>query len=359
MAFLEINNVNKIFGKETIAVEDFNLQVEAGELVSFLGPSGCGKTTTLRMVAGFESPTSGTIIINGKDVTNVPPNQRNVGMVFQAYALFPNMTVAGNIGFGMKIAKKPPEEIKQRVDEMLKLIHMDGFGDRYPYQLSGGQQQRVALARALALSPSILLLDEPLSALDAKIRVMLRGEIRAIQQELGITTVYVTHDQEEALSISDRVVVMYRGRMEQVGAPFKIYNFPATEFVANFVGTLNAVSAEVADPAAGLIRLEGQTLQTESNISHMRAGEKIMIAIRPERLSFSSDGKKANLIDCTIENINFLGSIVRVQVLIGKSKFYMDTFNNPFLELPRIGDHAEITCSRNAVLVLAPEQAVA
>ncbi len=314
MAFLEINNVNKHFGKDTIAVEDFNLQVQAGELVSFLGPSGCGKTTTLRMVAGFEMPTTGHIVINGKDVTNVPPNQRNVGMVFQAYALFPNMTVGGNIGFGMKIAKKPVEEIKQRVDEMLKLIHMDGFGDRYPYQLSGGQQQRVALARALALSPSILLLDEPLSALDAKIRVMLRSEIRAIQQELGITTIYVTHDQEEALSISDRVVVMYRGRMEQVGAPFEIYNFPKTEFVANFVGTLNAISAEIADPAASLLRLSGQQVQTASDISHMHAGEKVMVAIRPERLSFSQDGKKANLIDCKIENITF--HIITISKLI-------------------------------------------
>ncbi len=194
-----------------MAVKDFNLQVEKGELVSFLGPSGCGKTTTLRMVAGFEMPTQGTIRINGKDVTNIPPNKRNVGMVFQAYALFPNMTVGQNIGFGLKIAKKPPEEIKTRVDEMLALIHMPGYGDRYPAQLSGGQQQRVALARALALKPQMLLLDEPLSALDAKIRVSLRSEIRAIQQQLGITAIYVTHDQEEALSISDRVVVMNNG----------------------------------------------------------------------------------------------------------------------------------------------------
>jgi putative spermidine/putrescine transport system ATP-binding protein len=359
VAFLEINNVNKSYGTDTLAVEDFNLHVQAGELVSFLGPSGCGKTTTLRMVAGFETPTSGYVVINGKDVTNVPPNRRNVGMVFQAYALFPNMTVAGNIGFGMKIAKKPATQIKQRVEEMLHLIHMDGFGDRYPYQLSGGQQQRVALARALALSPSILLLDEPLSALDAKIRVSLRSEIRAIQQELSITTIYVTHDQEEALSISDRVVVMYKGRMEQVGAPFEIYNFPKTEFVANFVGTLNAVSAEIADPAASLIHIDGQQLQTASDLSRAHAGDKVMVAIRPERLSFAHDGKKANLVDATIENITFLGSIVRIQVMIGNSKFYMDTFNNPFLELPKIGDHAEITCSREAVLVITPEQVVA
>lgn len=359
MAFLEIRNVSKVFGKNTVAVENFNLDVEKGELVSFLGPSGCGKTTTLRMVAGFETPTTGRIIIDGRDVTDIPPNQRNVGMVFQAYALFPNMTVAGNIGFGLKIAKKPPEEIKQRVDEMLKLIHMEGFGDRYPYQLSGGQQQRVALARALALRPTMLLLDEPLSALDAKIRIMLRSEIRAIQRELGITTIYVTHDQEEALSISDRVVVMNQGRMEQVGPPFEIYNFPQTEFVAHFVGTLNAVSAEVIDPAAQILSLEGQRVQTSHELKGLRPGDKVMIAIRPERLSLANEGKKANLLNGKVENITFLGSIVRIQVLIGQSKFYIDTFNNPYLELPRLGEQVEITCSREAVLVLDHERVAA
>jgi len=352
MAFLEINNINKLFGKDTVAVKDFNLQVEKGELVSFLGPSGCGKTTTLRMVAGFEAPTTGQIRMNNEDITNKPPNQRNVGMVFQAYALFPNMTVGDNIGFGLKIAKRPPEEIKQRVDELLSLIHMPGFGDRYPFQLSGGQQQRVALARALALSPQMLLLDEPLSALDAKIRVSLRAEIRSIQRTLGITAIYVTHDQEEALSLSDRVVVMYNGAMEQVGTPFEIYNFPQTEFVASFVGTLNAVQGEVLDPTNQLLAFDGQTLQTAEDLSRRQRGDKVMIAIRPERLSFSSEGKKPNLIDCTVENITFLGSIVRVQVLIGNHKYYMDTFNNPFLELPKLGDRAEITCSREAVLIL-------
>jgi putative spermidine/putrescine transport system ATP-binding protein len=355
MAFLEINNVNKSFGKDTVAVEDFNLQVETGELVSFLGPSGCGKTTTLRMVAGFETPTSGRIVINGKDVTDVPPNQRNVGMVFQAYALFPNMTVGDNIGFGMKIAKKPPEEIKKRVEAMLKLIHMEGFGDRYPYQLSGGQQQRVALARALALSPTILLLDEPLSALDAKIRVMLRSEIRSIQQELGITTIYVTHDQEEALSISDRVVVMYQGRMEQVGPPFEIYNFPTTEFVAQFVGTLNSANAEVVDPAGQILRLGGQNIQTAFGLENKQPGDKIMVSLRPERLSFANEGEKANLLDCEIDNITFLGSIVRIRIKVGQVLLNMDTFNNPFLELPKIGDHTKITFSREAVLVLDHE----
>jgi putative spermidine/putrescine transport system ATP-binding protein len=353
MAFLEILKVSKIFGSNTVAVKDFNLNIEKGELVSFLGPSGCGKTTTLRVVAGFETPNEGKVYLGGEDITDRPPNQRHVGMVFQAYALFPNMTVGDNIGFGLKIAKKSPTEIKQRVEEMLSLIHMSGFGNRYPYQLSGGQQQRVALARALAIRPQVLLLDEPLSALDAKIRVALRAEIRAIQQQLGITAIYVTHDQEEALSLSDRVVVMNNGYIEQVGTPFEIYNFPQTEFVAQFVGTLNAIRAEVVDPASNILRFEGQQVQAAQGLEGLHAGDRVMIAIRPERLSFAADGRKPNVLDCSIENITFLGSIVRIQVKIGNSSFSMDTFNNPFLELPKIGEQTQITCSREAVLVLS------
>jgi len=351
MAFLQINNVSKSFGRAW-AVRDFNLNIESGELVSFLGPSGCGKTTTLRMVAGFETPTSGVITIGGDDITNKPPNQRDVGMVFQSYALFPNMTVAGNVGFGLKVAKKPAEEIKKRVDEMLELIHMPEYGERYPHQLSGGQQQRVALARALALRPKVLLLDEPLSALDAKIRVSLRAEIRSIQQKLGITAIYVTHDQEEALSLSDRVVVMEAGRMEQVGPPFEIYNFPKTTFVANFVGTLNSASAEVVDPTRGLISVDGVQLESAQDLKAMKKGDKVRVAIRPERFNFVAQERKANVANCTIENITFLGSIVRIQVKIGDTKFYMDTFNNPFLELPALGAQDQVTCSKEAVLVL-------
>ena len=351
MTFLQINNVSKSFGR-VWAVRDFNLNIESGELVSFLGPSGCGKTTTLRMVAGFETPTSGVIAINGDDITNKPPNQRNVGMVFQSYALFPNMTVAGNVGFGLKVAKKPPEEIKKRVDEMLELIHMSEYGDRYPHQLSGGQQQRVALARALALRPKVLLLDEPLSALDAKIRVSLRSEIRSIQQKLGITAIYVTHDQEEALSMSDRVVVMNMGEMEQVGTPFEIYNFPTTVFTANFVGTLNTADGEVVDPAKGVLAVDGVQFESASDMQNKKKGDKVRIAIRPERFNFVAQEKKANIVDCTIENINFLGSIVRIEVKVGKTNFIVDTFNNPFLDLPNIGDKDQITCSRKAVLVL-------
>ena len=351
MAYLEIDNVSKNFGKG-FAVEDFNLHVEKGEFVSFLGPSGCGKTTTLRMVAGFEIPTSGRIIVNGEDITDKSPSQRDVGMVFQAYALFPNMTVAQNIGFGLRIRKEPASAIKERVAEMLSIIHLEQKGDSFPYQLSGGQQQRVALARALANRPQVLLLDEPLSALDAKIRVSLRAEIRAIQQKLGITAIYVTHDQEEALSISDRVVVMYEGKTEQVGTPFEIYNFPQTAFVANFVGTLNTASAEVVDPATHTLMMDGVKLYAAEGLDGRKKGDKINISIRPERLNFISQEKKANVMDCTIENITFLGSIVRIQVKIGNTKFNMDTFNNPFLELPKIGDKDQVCCSREAVLVL-------
>jgi putative spermidine/putrescine transport system ATP-binding protein len=351
MKHLLLNNISKQFASNTV-VQDFNLDVGKGEFVSFLGPSGCGKTTTLRMIAGFEIPTSGTVILDDEDITNKAPNQRNVGMVFQAYALFPNMTVAQNIGFGLKIRRENKAAIKERVAEMLSLIHLEQKGDSYPYQLSGGQQQRVALARALAIHPHVLLLDEPLSALDAKIRVSLRAEIRAIQRKLGITAIYVTHDQEEALSISDRIVVMYEGKIEQVGSPFEIYNFPTTAFVASFVGTLNTTTADVVDPGSHLLQIDGIQLQAAEGLDDKQKGDKVTIAIRPERFNFVSQERKANILDCTVENITFLGSVVRIQVSIGSNRFYMDTFNNPFLELPKIGDKDQVTCSREAVLVL-------
>jgi len=351
MIHLTLSNISKEYGSTTV-VQDFNLEVEKGEFVSFLGPSGCGKTTTLRMVAGFEIPTTGTITMDGVDITKNAPNQRNVGMIFQAYALFPNMTVAQNIGFGLQIRRESKSVIKQRVEEMLALIRLERHADKYPFQLSGGQQQRVALARALANQPQVLLLDEPLSALDAKIRVQLRAEIRAIQRKTGITAIFVTHDQEEALSISDRVVVMYEGKMEQVGTPFEIYNFPQTAFVANFVGTLNMAAAEVTDPAKNLISIDGIQMESAEDLKDKQKGDKVNIAIRPERFSFASDGKKANVMDCRIENITYLGSVVRIRVSIGDTKFNIDTFNNPFLELPKIGDTSQVTCSREAVLVL-------
>ncbi|HNA88998.1 MAG TPA: ABC transporter ATP-binding protein [Anaerolineales bacterium] len=351
MSYLSLSNITKQFG-DAVVVDNFNLDIAKGEFVSFLGPSGCGKTTTLRMVAGFEIPTSGKIMLDGEDITDKAPNQRNVGMIFQSYALFPNMTVSQNIGFGLSVRKESKDMIKQRVDEMIALINLEKHANKYPYQLSGGQQQRVSLARALAIHPQVLLLDEPLSALDAKIRVSLRSEIRAIQKKLGITAIFVTHDQEEALSISDRIVVMNVGLMEQVGTPFEIYNFPQTQFVANFVGSLNTANAEVSDPENGLLHLDGIQLVTASDIKSRKKGDAVRVSIRPERFSFVESQRKDNVLDSTIENITFLGSVVRIQVKIGNAKFNMDTFNNPFLELPKIGSNHQVTCSKEAVLVL-------
>ena len=351
MTYLTLSNVSKQYSGTTV-VQDFDLDVKKGEFVSFLGPSGCGKTTTLRMIAGFEIPSSGKVTLDDMDITDKLPNQRNVGMVFQAYALFPNMTVAQNIGFGLRIRKEPESAIKERVAEMLALIHLEEKGNSYPFQLSGGQQQRVALARALANRPQVLLLDEPLSALDAKIRVSLRSEIRSIQRKLGITAIFVTHDQEEALSISDRIVVMYEGKIEQVGTPFEVYNFPNTRFVANFVGSLNTADAEVVDPDKGLVKMDSILFESAEGTKDRKKGDKVKIAIRPERFGFASEQRKANVVDSTIENITFLGSVVRIQVRIGNTKFNMDTFNNPFLELPKIGSKEQVTCSREAVLVL-------
>ena len=362
MTFLELTGIRKQFAGGVVAVEHFDLVAARGEFVSFLGPSGCGKTTTLRMIAGFEPPTAGTIKIDGKDVTNTPPNKRHVGMVFQSYALFPNMSVADNIAFGLKIRGESGDKIKGRVAELLRLIHLEDRGDRYPYQLSGGQQQRVALARALAIEPTVLLLDEPLSALDAKIRVALRQEIRQIQRQLGITTVYVTHDQEEALELSDRIVVMSDGRVEQIGTPFEIYNFPATGFVASFVGTLNAVEAKVVDPAAGRLTLGGHAIRTTSSLDGA-AGDAVMVALRPEMITLDGiDGQPvdgANRVPATVTDVAFLGSVVRVSTTVGDgTTVHVDTFNNPNLAVPPAGSPVTLSFPPEACLVLARDAVV-
>ncbi|MEW9834048.1 ABC transporter ATP-binding protein [Mesorhizobium marinum] len=349
--FLKIEHVRKTFGATTV-VQDFNLDVAGGEFISFLGPSGCGKTTVLRMVAGFEEPSDGKIVVGGKDITRLKPNQRNIGMVFQAYALFPNLTVAQNIAFGLKVAGAPKADCDKRVAEMLELIKLPQFGDRYPYQLSGGQQQRVALARAIAPKPKLLLLDEPLSALDAKVRVALRDEIRAIQKELGITTVFVTHDQEEALSISDRIVVMYGGKAEQVGTPFEIYNRPATKFVANFVGTLNVLEGVVTDAAEGRVKVGAGEVMLKGKLNGSKAGDTLSLALRPEAISLGKrDGRDATL-DGSISDVSFLGSVIRVRVGIGGDAVSLDTFNSPASPPPRVGEKAQISFSPDDVLVL-------
>jgi putative spermidine/putrescine transport system ATP-binding protein len=351
MAFLEIEHLEKSFGA-TRVVKDFTLGIEKGEFVSLLGPSGCGKTTVLRMVAGFETPTSGAIRIDGRDVVNLRANQRQIGMVFQSYALFPNLTVAQNVGFGLKVAGTGRAEAEARVTEMLRLIGLPELGARYPFQLSGGQQQRVALARALAVQPRVLLLDEPLSALDAKIRVSLRSEIREIQRKLGITTIFVTHDQEEALSMSDRVVVMNGGIAEQVGAPFEIYNRPSTRFVAGFVGTLNQLDVTVTDPDAGTVDLAGQSVGLGRALAKAK-GSALAIALRPEAVTFGLDPAKDVTLSGQIEEVHFLGSVIRVVAVLGGQRLSLDTFNRSDALPPKVGDMAQMSASSRDIILLA------
>ncbi len=339
MSFLTLTNVTKAFG-DTLAVDDFNLAVETGEFVSFLGPSGCGKTTTLRMIAGFEQPTAGVIRLAGEDITNARPAKRDVGMVFQSYALFPNMNVTDNIGFGLKVKDSPKSEISERVTELLDLIGLPDRAKAYPHELSGGQQQRVALARALAIRPKVLLLDEPLSALDAKIRDELRNEIRRIQRQLGITTIYVTHDQEEAMALSDRVVVMSKGVIEQVASPFDIYNYPATEFVASFVGRLNRIKATVENPGAGTVSIGGASIRTHGPIEQP-TGSPVDVLLRPEEIEI--DGADDNRLPGTVDNVTFLGSIVRATVSVDGGQLTVDIFNERLLRLPQIGESTTLT----------------
>ena len=349
--FLRIEKLVKAFGANQV-VKGVDLSFNKGEFVSLLGPSGCGKTTILRMVAGFERPTSGRISVEGHDITNLNPNQRKIGMVFQAYALFPNMNVADNIGFGLKIAGVPRPQREARTEEMLKLIGMAGFGKRFPFELSGGQQQRVALARALAPSPRMLLLDEPLSALDAKIRVSLREQIREIQRELGITTIFVTHDQEEALSISDRIVVMNAGAVDQFGTPFEIYNRPATRFVATFVGTLNTLNATVADAAAKTVRLGANTITIPALPATARSGDAISLTTRPEAVSLSTDGGRDIVLDGKVSEVAFLGSVIRLKVDLGDNTVSLDTFNDQRTPPPAHGAPVRVGINSSDVLVL-------
>ncbi|MEK1897766.1 MAG: ABC transporter ATP-binding protein [Rhizobium sp.] len=351
MAFLELANLKKSFGN-TQVVHDFNMQIEKGEFISFLGPSGCGKTTVLRMIAGFETPSAGRIAIGGKEQNSLKPNKRNIGMVFQAYALFPNMTVHDNVAFGLKVAGAQPTEIDQRVKEMLALIKLDHLADRYPYQLSGGQQQRVALARALAVRPQVLLLDEPLSALDAKIRVSLREEIRAIQQKLGITTVFVTHDQEEALSISDRIVVMNAGRADQIGTPFEIYNTPATRFVASFVGTLNMIEAKVVDPAANRIQIGDQGVTLKQSVAAFKAGDTVSLALRPEAGSLTEGTPSDTKLTGQVVSAHFLGSVIRTRMNVGGNVISFDMFNSPGVTPPAAGETVTLRFMAADLLVI-------
>ncbi len=348
MTALIAAGLRKAFG-QVVAVEEFSLAAEAGEFVSLLGPSGCGKTTVLRMLAGFEAPSAGTVHIEGEDVTHLPPRLRRIGMVFQSYALFPNLTVEGNIGFGLKVAGMARAEVNRRVGEMLELIGLPELRRRYPAELSGGQQQRVALARAVAIRPRILLLDEPLSALDAKIRVSLREDLRALQRALGITAVFVTHDQEEALALSHRIVVMSQGRVEQIGTPPEIYHAPATPFVAGFVGLVNILDCEVLDAAAGVLRFGAAVLHSAAPLP---GGVRQRLALRPEAITTSAYEGAENRLDAVVIDATFLGPVLRVRLLCDKLPLTMDLHGETARSIPEAGAHLALWFRRESLRVL-------
>ena len=310
MAELNFQGVTKTFGAVT-AVDNVSLDIASGEFVTLVGASGCGKTTLLRIIAGFTKPDRGELSIDGKRVEGLPPSKREVGFVFQSYALFPTQTVAQNIGFSLSIRRRPKAVIAERVEELCQLTQLSGMEDRYPHELSGGQQQRVALARALAPDPSILLLDEPLAALDAKIRAHLRTEIRAVADRLGITTVYVTHDQEEALSISDRVAVMDAGRILQVGAPMEVYLEPSDSFVANFIGTINSLDGRPAGD--GILEIEGHPVEVQ--LPGALAGqESVTVSVRHENIDLSHPEPGTDALSGKLSSFSYLGQSVHAHV---------------------------------------------
>jgi putative spermidine/putrescine transport system ATP-binding protein len=322
---LELQQLRKTFGK-VVAVDSLDLEIDRGELVSLVGPSGCGKTTTLRMVAGLQEADRGRIVLDGRDVTHEPANRRGMGVVFQSYALFPNMTAADNIAYGLAVRKRPSAEIRRRVADLVDLIEIGDAAQRYPHQLSGGQQQRVALARALAIEPAVLLLDEPLSALDAAVRLTLRLEIRRIQRSLGIATMYITHDQEEALSISDRVAVMRDGRIEQLGTPEDIYTAPVNEYVARFVGSSNRLDVRVLDANARTVEWRGVPVPVVAGAS-VAAGQPAVMIVRPERIRISpaaADGASNGSWNGVVVERTFLGATTRLTVLVGDDKLLAD-----------------------------------
>lgn len=319
--YLTLENITKVFPSrgavgEVVAVQDVNLEIQEGELITLLGPSGCGKTTTLRMVAGFEFPSAGRIVLDGQEINSLPPHKRDMSMVFQSYALFPHLTVFENVAYGLNVQRLNKKTIVERVGRVLDLVHLQGYGDRAPGQLSGGQQQRVALARALVMEPKVLLMDEPLSNLDAKLREEMRTEIRRIQRELNITSVYVTHDQIEAMTLSDRIVIMNEGLIEQVGTPVEIYRFPNSRFVANFIGRANFLDGTVLAQQDSNVTIKslGETVNL-SNVKHQfREGESATLIVRPEMIQIRKNG---GLYQGTIRQAVYLGDMIEYTVDVG------------------------------------------
>jgi putative spermidine/putrescine transport system ATP-binding protein len=346
-AQVQLIGLQRRFGN-TNALDGFTLTLEPGELVALLGPSGCGKTTALRVLAGFEMPDSGQVLVDGVDQSRIPAQKRDMGMVFQSYSLFPNMTAQDNVAFGLRMRKIGGPERQQRALELLELVGLESEAAKYPHQMSGGQQQRIALARALAIEPKVLLLDEPLSALDAKVRVQLREQIRVLQTRLKITTLFVTHDQEEALSMADRVCVMRAGRIEQVDTPSVLYAAPATPFVAEFVGTMNRIPGVVAD---GRVSLLGTTVDIRTAgdvpVAVRGNGAAVDVLVRPEGLKVEAAPHASGIVMTT----TFLGSVTRLGVLLDEDVMvYVDQANSAD-QVP-VGSAAQVTLTERDVMVV-------
>lgn len=357
--YLTLENITKVFpprggGVEVTAVHDVNLQIEKGELVTLLGPSGCGKTTTLRMIAGFEFPTAGSITLDGREINSLPPHKREMSMVFQSYAIFPHLTVFENIAYGLNVQRLPKATIHERVNKVLDLVHLEGYGDRAPTQLSGGQQQRVALARALIMEPKVLLMDEPLSNLDAKLREEMRTEIRRIQKAMNITSVYVTHDQIEAMTLSDRIVVMNAGIIEQIGTPVEIYRFPNSRFVADFIGRANFVPGEVLQKSDGklTVKVFGESLLLTHITRDFRPQEAVTLIIRPEMVRIKKSGE---LFKGLIRRAVYLGDVIEYDVEVnGALLTGLET--DPYVMEPfPVGEQVTVGCAEGCIQVLPGE----
>ena len=351
---VRLEHISKIYkdpktGKDFYAVQDTTLDIEPGTFVTLLGPSGCGKTTTLRMIAGFESPDEGDIYLGDEAINALTPNKRDTAMVFQSYALLPHYNVFDNVAYGLKIRKLPKEEIKERVMNILKLVEMEGMESRMTNQLSGGQQQRVALARALVIEPSVLLFDEPLSNLDAKLRVTMRTEIRKIQQKVGITAIYVTHDQSEAMSISDKIIIMSKGKVEQIGTPREIYYHPTSKFVADFIGEANFLEAQVrsADGEKAMISVAGGEFEV-NNFAHAKAGETATLVLRPEGVSLSEKG----LLEGTVTLSTFMGAYQYYQMIVGDIEIQITDYNPVNRRIYEVGEKAYLDFDPKGVYIL-------
>ena len=354
-----LKDVTKIFqqpdtGKDFVAFNHIDLEIHDGEMVTLLGPSGCGKTTTLRMISGFEYPTSGNVLIGDRDVAKVPPNKRGISMVFQSYALFPHLNIWENIAYGLRVAKLPQEEIIRRTNDVVELMQLKGMEKRFPNQLSGGQQQRVALARAVVIEPSVLLFDEPLSNLDAKLRESMRDELRALQKRLGITSLYVTHDQSEAMAISDRVVIMKDGVICQQGSPTEIYEQPNSRFVANFIGKANFIDGTFRgrDGEAALVEVNGHTFSVPApgKMEGVSEGGSCCLAVRPESILLSAaEGPLPGV----VSRATYYGAKVEYEVMLGELPVIVEVYNPQLSERFAEGDRVHMTLIDRCVRVLA------